>query len=420
MKDHPIKSMEKLIEDTLSSFSENDLRKLSVLQEMDPLCHVERLEIDFQTSFAAGICIGIRPDKSKQLYDSSYPKHTLLNLHLYQYILSEFQKQEIGIGIDIKSKMIHLMGLFSKKYAKDYPKRFIRPILDKFEERFQVELCAGIGFPAFSHTQLKNSYKTAEFAFGLYFFEHRPILELQKINQFFNATLEDYDFYAEEAIKAILTKSPDVLDKIERVIDIIGRIHYGNPQAVRMRTMDYTGDLASKLRRYHLLGGDFFEMQNELQMKVINSMSMAELKSCIHEHYKELIIQIYKGSHPDSKILIERVKKYIRENYMNELSMKELAEIACVSSNYFSHMFKNETGINYKTYLTNIRLEKAVELLMESDFKLYEICERVGYKNVRTFVDAFKKKYRVSPISYKKSMRSKNHSMKGPPVGEKE
>ena len=139
---------------------------------------------------------------------------------------------------------------------------------------------------------------------------------------------------------------------------------------------------------------------------------MAELKSCIHEHYKELIIQIYKGSHPDSKILIERVKKYIRENYMNELSMKELAEIACVSSNYFSHMFK--------TYLTNIRLEKAVELLMESDFKLYEICERVGYKNVRTFVDAFKKKYRVSPISYKKSMRSKNHSMQELPVGEKE
>lgn len=100
--------------------------------------------------------------------------------------------------------------------------------------------------------------------------------------------------------------------------------------------------------------------------------------------------------------------------------MKELAEIACVSSNYFSHMFKNETGINYKTYLTNIRLEKAVELLMESDFKLYEICERVGYKNVRTFVDAFKKKYRVSPISYKKSMRSKNHSMQELPVGEKE
>lgn len=411
MKDHPLKSIEKLIDDTLSSFSENDLQKLSDLQVMDPVYYVEQLEIDFKTSFAVGICIGIRPDRSKQLYYASYPKHTLLNLHLYQYILSEFQKQDIGIGIDIKSKMIHLMGIFPQKDAKDYSERYIRPILDKFEEKFQLELCAGIGIPAYSHAQLKNAYKTAEFSFGLYFFEHHSILELQKINQFFNATLEDYDFYVEEAIKAILTKSPKVLDKIERVIDIIGRIHYGNPQAVRMRTMDYTGELASKLRRYHLLKCDFFEMQNDLQMKVTNSMSMAELKSCIHEHYKQLIIQIYKGSHPDSKILIERVKKYIRENYMNELSIKELSEIACVSSNYFSHMFKNETGINYKTYLTNIRLEKAVELLMESDFKLYEICERVGYKNVRTFVDAFKKKYRVSPISYKKSMRSKNHSL---------
>lgn len=409
MKDnHPLTSMEKIIDRALTSFSEKDIQKLADLQEADPVYTAEHLEIDFSAFFAVGICIGIRPDRSKELLHSNYPKHILINLYLYQYILSEFRKQDIGTGIDIKPKMIHLMGIFPKKYENNFLTHYIRPILDTFETKFQIELCIGIGFPAFSHAQLKNSYKTAEFAFGLYFFEHRPVLELQKINQFFNATLEDYDSYVEEATKAILTKSPEVLDKIERVVDIIGRIHYGNSKAVRMRTMDYTGDLASKLRRYHLLECDFFEMQNELQIKVTNSMSMAELKSYIHEHYKQLIAQIYSSSHPDSKILIEHVKKYIRENFMEELSIKELSEIACVSPNYFSHMFKNETGINYKTYLTNFRLEKAVELLMESDSKLYEICERVGYKNVRTFVDAFKKKYHVSPVAYKKSMRGKN------------
>lgn len=404
---NPTDPLVKIIDNTLSSISETDILSLADLQMPDPICTVEHLEIDFSDSFAVGICIGIRPDRSRSFFRSNYPQHTLFNLFLYRYLLSEFQRLDIGIGIDMKSKMLHLIGIFPKKYEKSFLSRYIQPILDQFETKYHVELCTGIGFPALFPAQLKNTYKTAEFAFGLYFFEQRPVLELQNINQFFNATLEDYDFFVEDAVKAILMKSPDVLDKIKRVIDIIGRIHYGNSKAVRMRTMEFTGELASRLHRYHLLKCDFFEMQNELQAKVMNSMTMSELKTHIHEHYRQLIAQIYQSSHPDSKILIELVKKYIRENYMEDLSIRELSEIACVSTNYFSHMFKNETGTNYKTYLTNIRLEKAVELLMESDCKLSEICERIGYNNVRTFVDAFKKKYHVSPVSYRKAMRSK-------------
>lgn len=401
-----VEPLEKIIENALFSVSEKDILSLAEQQTADPIYIVEHLEIDFSNFFAVGICIGIRPDRSKELFQSNYPRHILFNLFLYRYLLTEFQEQGIGTGIDITSKMLHLIGIFPKRHEKDFLSSYIQPILERFEEKFHMELCTGVGFLAFSPAQLKNTYKTAEFAFGLYFFEQRPVLELQKINQFFNATLDDYDLFVEDAVKAILMKAPDVLEKIKRVIDIIGRIHYGNSKAVRMRTMDFTGELASKLRRYHLLECDFFEMQNELQVKVTNSMTMPELKFQIHEHYKQLIGQIYQSSHPDSKIQIELVKKYIRENFMEELSMKELSEIACVSTNYFSHMFKNETGVNYKTYLTNIRLEKAVELLMESDCKLYEICERIGYKNVRTFVDAFKKKYHVSPVSYRRAMRN--------------
>lgn len=410
-KPNPVEPLEKIIDHALSCISEQDLFDLAAQPMSDPVHTVEQLAIDFTESFAVGICIGIRPDRSRELFYSSYPQHTLTNLFLYQYLLREFQKQNIGIGIDISSKMLHFIGIFPKKRKNDFLPHYILPVLERFEENFQIELCTGIGILAFSAAQLKNTYKTAEYAFGLYFFEPRPVLELQKINQFFNATLDDYELFVEEAVKAILVKAPDVLDKITRVIDMIGRIHYGNAKAVRMRTMDFTGELAYKLRRYHLLECDFFEMQNELQEKVTNSMTIQELKTHIHDHYRQLIAQIYQSSHPDSKILIELVKKYIRENYMEELSIKELSEIACVSTNYFSHMFKNETGVNYKAFLTNIRLEKAVELLMESDCKLSEISERVGYRNVRTFVDAFKKKYHVSPVYYRKAMKNSRENL---------
>ena len=65
---------------------------------------------------------------------------------------------------------------------------------------------------------------------------------------------------------------------------------------------------------------------------------------------------------------------------------------------------KKETGQNYKAYLTSIRMEAAIKLLRTTDLKTYEIGEKVGYNNVRRFVDAFKQIYNVSPMEYRKSL----------------
>lgn len=55
-------------------------------------------------------------------------------------------------------------------------------------------------------------------------------------------------------------------------------------------------------------------------------------------------------------------------------------------------------------YLTSIRMEEAIKLLRTTDLKTYEIGEKVGYNNVRRFVDAFKQIYNVSPMEYRKSL----------------
>ncbi len=63
---------------------------------------------------------------------------------------------------------------------------------------------------------------------------------------------------------------------------------------------------------------------------------------------------------------------------------------------------KRETGSNFIAYLTDIRLEKAIEFLNTTDDKSYIIAEKVGYSEPNYFSYVFKKKYGVSPSKYRK------------------
>ncbi len=72
-----------------------------------------------------------------------------------------------------------------------------------------------------------------------------------------------------------------------------------------------------------------------------------------------------------------------------------------MSAAYFSTVFKKETGQTFINYLTDYRMEEALELLLNQDEKTYIIAEKVGYADPNYFSYVFKKKFGVSPSKYK-------------------
>lgn len=102
------------------------------------------------------------------------------------------------------------------------------------------------------------------------------------------------------------------------------------------------------------------------------------------------------------QLLIERVKEYMEANYTDEgLSLSTTADYAAVSTGYLSALFKKETGINFIDYLTNVRMEKAMELLKTTDKKTYEIAYETGFANPHYFSISFKKYLGMSPSDYR-------------------
>ena len=219
-----------------------------------------------------------------------------------------------------------------------------------------------------------------------------------------NPKEKHYAKSVDEAYHAIIAHDESYLEKIDKIMDKVEAIHYGNKNAALSRVLYFVAEIGTKLFQYQLIEGDYNEMQEKLQKDTESRKTFRALRECIRNYYQNLWILLDNNGKSKDKLMIEQVKDYIKAHYAEDMSIKELADVACVSQNYFSALFKKETGQNYKAYLTSIRMEEAIKLLRTTDLKTYEIGEKVGYNNVRRFVDAFKQIYNVSPMEYRKSL----------------
>ena len=103
--------------------------------------------------------------------------------------------------------------------------------------------------------------------------------------------------------------------------------------------------------------------------------------------------------------LVEKAKQFILKHYTNsELSVETVCEHLHISQSYFSSIFKQDTGKSFVQYLTDIRMDRAADLLRESDEKTYLIAQRVGYDEPNYFSYVFKRKFKVSPSQYRSGM----------------
>lgn len=83
-------------------------------------------------------------------------------------------------------------------------------------------------------------------------------------------------------------------------------------------------------------------------------------------------------------------------------SLPTAANQVGVSTGYLSALFKKETGMNFIKYLTDVRMEKAMELLRGTDLRTYEIADQIGFENTHYFSVAFKKYTGMSPSDFRK------------------
>ena len=101
---------------------------------------------------------------------------------------------------------------------------------------------------------------------------------------------------------------------------------------------------------------------------------------------------------------------YINENYTREITLDEISMIVNLSPSYFSKYFKKVTQISYSEYLANLRLEKAIQDMLENNTSVSAAALRNGFANVKSFITQCKKVYKCTPAQYKKRITEKENT----------
>ena len=139
---------------------------------------------------------------------------------------------------------------------------------------------------------------------------------------------------------------------------------------------------------------------NGIEYENLNFKNIEEYKNILLNKIMESYDNMGK-SNSIEEIYIEKAKKYIAENYRNDLNMAMVSNYVSLNYSYFSFLFKKYVDTSFSDYVNKVRIERAKELLKKVDYKIYDIAEEVGYKNSKYFIKIFKKYEKISPNEYK-------------------
>ena len=128
------------------------------------------------------------------------------------------------------------------------------------------------------------------------------------------------------------------------------------------------------------------------------------LNELAHAPRRKLVSNLYESErliHHSKSRRISKVCKFIEENISQKITLSDAASLVNMSDSAFSHFFKRQTSISFITYVNNLRVAKACDLLANTALSASEICYDCGFNNKSNFIRLFTKRKNMTPIEYR-------------------
>lgn len=190
------------------------------------------------------------------------------------------------------------------------------------------------------------------------------------------------------------------------IVDIITQIKSSKLELDAINTIIYNVVLLS-CKTINELGYDIFEIMGEdfnLHFDVKEINNLVQLEEWLLSFFYKVNEYINQKRSNRNQKLLSKVKDYVDGNYSENITLTSISKDFGISSGYLSVLFNDYIGQNFIDYLTNLRIQSAKNLLKRTDLKIYEIADRVGYRDAYYFSTAFKKIVGINPTDYREKL----------------
>ncbi len=325
-----------------------------------------------------------------------------------------------------QEKKLHTFAFAAKvrEYCKDYPQvqlypqeddlLLLIPQMDKEQIRETItkamaqnpfagkgRVCFIIGDKVQAPIQPKSLWEALCTAKKQLFFHDEPVAILYEKPEEDDTALESLSRLREAMMNDLMTL------KEERFAEDFGRFAEALKRAAGGRKEDANYYFCSSVR---LLEEKLSALQITGKAPDTKSLleggrsaeTFAQMRAYFADYFASYTELIKASAQKEEQKDIQKIKAYIEGHYRENLTLDVMAGEFYMNPYYFSSYFKKQTGVGFKEYVSYIRLQHAISLLVTTSMKTYEIATQVGFSDARAFSDAFTKKYGETPAAYKK------------------
>ena len=328
-----------------------------------------------------------------ELYDSL---RAYLGEHWYHAYMEAHPYEDIyGVGF-----------IFARRFAEDAgidEKKYIQRLYHRLADSLSYKLTIYIGQRVEDISRISESYKSATIARTFQLFSKaKDIAYYDEIKgrQSTNRHPVDKEMM-DELIKSI--EENDVVEIEKRIEEVYEHFKElaAEPDIIKIN-LDYL--LFNLISLAKDLDSEF-DQEEIYRMISQGGYDQIAVRGSV-KHFKDFALNFSNylleiRQHTFGGVLTE-IEKEITEHYMENLSLKSLSEKYYINSAYLGQIFKRQYGSSFKDYLNNYRIDRAAELLLRSDEKIYLIAEDVGFNNTDYFISKFVQIKGITPLQYRK------------------
>ena len=269
-----------------------------------------------------------------------------------------------------------------------------------------ARITAGIGYLCDNLEQLPLSYQGAKQAVSYrVLYGNTRAISISEVEPAEHVELnwEDvYSTYIQQIMKKVRVGEQDGLEKaISQFTEWLSGEQI-SMQKYRIVMMELVAELFRFTASHNLNPENVFGGNGEVYSQVLQMESAEVLDRWLRRVCTNLQNAVMNERQDSTKFFVKNAEEYVKEHFADQdLGVDEVCRKLNVSAAYFSTIFKKETGKTFVRYLTDYRMEKAVNMLMTGNEKTYVIAEKVGYAEPNYFSYVFKKQFGMSPSKYK-------------------